>query len=230
MIYLCSRAGCGAHLPKPGYCPECKRQKQRDKRARRSYRSKHLSSIRDSAAWQRARARAKERDGHRCRLCGSTDRLEVHHVRALSRGGDPYHLNNLITLCRGCHAAQGEGEGVVRVQAALTRLSPGFREKQCREKTCRHCGETKAASDFPHNRNVSDGLSSWCRACHNEASAKWRAEHSEEISEYGRRRYAERVAAAAKEFEPIRREHLLRLREQTAARRLQRGARSRRGR
>jgi hypothetical protein len=41
-------------------------------------------------------------------------------------------------------------------------------------KTCRKCGESKDAGEFPANRRMGDGLSSWCRACHNEASARWR--------------------------------------------------------
>jgi hypothetical protein len=42
-------------------------------------------------------------------------------------------------------------------------------------KRCRHCGSTKARADFKHNVRVSDGLSSWCRACHNESTKAWKA-------------------------------------------------------
>ncbi len=41
-------------------------------------------------------------------------------------------------------------------------------------KTCRHCGEQKATDEFPANRRCRDGLSSWCRACHDEASERSR--------------------------------------------------------
>lgn len=44
-------------------------------------------------------------------------------------------------------------------------------------KRCRHCGETKPRADFPVDRKVSDGLSSWCRSCKNEGARRWRAEH-----------------------------------------------------
>jgi hypothetical protein len=37
-------------------------------------------------------------------------------------------------------------------------------------KTCRKCGEEKPFNEFPRNTRVRDGLSSWCRACHREAS------------------------------------------------------------
>ena len=53
--------------------------------------------------WQRIRRSAFERDGFRCRACGRPGRLEAHHVRPLERGGDPYDLANIETLCRGCH-------------------------------------------------------------------------------------------------------------------------------
>ena len=42
-------------------------------------------------------------------------------------------------------------------------------------KTCRKCGESKDADEFPVNGRMGDGLSPWCRSCHNAASQKWRA-------------------------------------------------------
>jgi hypothetical protein len=57
-------------------------------------------------------------------------------------------------------------------------------------KTCRHCGKSKAASEFPSNPRVSDGLSSWCRACHSEATERWRAANPERIALYNARRRA----------------------------------------
>jgi hypothetical protein len=41
-------------------------------------------------------------------------------------------------------------------------------------KTCCHCGTDKPASDFPRNHRMRDGLSSWCRACHNGAVRRHR--------------------------------------------------------
>ncbi len=43
------------------------------------------------------------------------------------------------------------------------------------DKRCRHCQETKLRAEFPPNRKVSDGLSSWCRSCHREGTARWKA-------------------------------------------------------
>jgi len=41
-------------------------------------------------------------------------------------------------------------------------------------KTCRKCGETKPADEFPRQPARRDGLSSWCKACHAEACRAWR--------------------------------------------------------
>jgi 5-methylcytosine-specific restriction endonuclease McrA len=43
------------------------------------------------------------RDRWHCQKCGSTTNLEVHHQQLRSHGGTDV-LDNLITLCRNCHA------------------------------------------------------------------------------------------------------------------------------
>ena len=50
-------------------------------------------------------------------------------------------------------------------------------------KTCRHCGEEKSVGEFPRARRMLDGRSSWCRACHLEASRRTRAKQRELIAE-----------------------------------------------
>ena len=49
-------------------------------------------------------------------------------------------------------------------------------------KTCRKCGKEKKQSEFRLNRRMRDGLSSWCAACHREATRRWRADHRDEIN------------------------------------------------
>lgn len=44
----------------------------------------------------------RERDFKRCRACGGTNALAVHHIVFRSQGG-PNEPWNLITLCKGCH-------------------------------------------------------------------------------------------------------------------------------
>jgi hypothetical protein len=50
-------------------------------------------------------------------------------------------------------------------------------------KVCRHCGESKPPAEFRRNPRMKDGLSSWCSACHNAATKRWRDEHRDEINE-----------------------------------------------
>jgi hypothetical protein len=52
--------------------------------------------------WKLMARLTKERDGHRCRFCGSSDYLVAHHI---SYTNMPYKesLNDLSTLCEECH-------------------------------------------------------------------------------------------------------------------------------
>lgn len=53
------------------------------------------------AAWGRA---VIERDGYRCRRCGSTEDLEAHHIQDYANHPAlRFDLDNGITLCRKCH-------------------------------------------------------------------------------------------------------------------------------
>jgi RNA-directed DNA polymerase len=52
--------------------------------------------------WPEIRQHILERDEQRCRFCGKTERLEVHHIRRYKQG-QPHEPKNLITLCKGCH-------------------------------------------------------------------------------------------------------------------------------
>lgn len=62
--------------------------------------------LRQNSALANWRAQVVKRDGGRCRLCGSREKLEVHHIIAVSC--DPerkfmYNVDNGITLCHACH-------------------------------------------------------------------------------------------------------------------------------
>lgn len=74
--------------------------------------------------WQQQRQKALERDGQRCRVCGAEGRpaapLHVHHIRPFRDFGyvpgqnDHYKqanlLENLATLCPGCHRRAEAGQ------------------------------------------------------------------------------------------------------------------------
>ena len=57
----------------------------------------------DSDSYRKLRIEVLERDCWRCQYCGSSDRLEVHHLRSRGRLGDDTD-ENLITLCANCHS------------------------------------------------------------------------------------------------------------------------------
>jgi 5-methylcytosine-specific restriction endonuclease McrA len=87
---ICAQQGCFARVTY-GRCPDHQRA---TKPAYSSY------------AWKKARAEARRRDNNECRRCGSTRNVAVHHIRPLSDGGSLTDLQNLICLCRKCHAAE----------------------------------------------------------------------------------------------------------------------------
>lgn len=60
--------------------------------------------------WKATRQRVLARDGARCTACGSPRLLVVHHVKPWrwTRDDGP---DNLVTLCRGCHARAHGWEG-----------------------------------------------------------------------------------------------------------------------
>lgn len=92
MPYLPKRPclDCGALTTKTR-CVPCQRAKWREQS-----RVKNLK--RPGAARTSLPDRVKRRDGGRCVVCGSTDRIQAHHVIPLAKGG----LNderNMLTLC-----------------------------------------------------------------------------------------------------------------------------------
>ena len=138
---LCAR--CGVKLdPREhgsrGPCPDCKRTAEREKSRQRRATSPSVKT-RNSRLWQRARETAKQRDGYRCTGCGSSSKLQVHHVVPIEQGGEPFLISNLVTLCRTCHEkAEREAKSVFLREGAHTRPL-AFREKN--SKSPKHAEE-----------------------------------------------------------------------------------------
>jgi 5-methylcytosine-specific restriction endonuclease McrA len=64
-----------------------------------------------TSEWQKVRRKALRRDGWRCKHCGRVTTLEVHHVVPVREAPDrAFDLNNLLTLCRRCHAHETAAE------------------------------------------------------------------------------------------------------------------------
>lgn len=74
--------------------------------------------------WRWARREALARAGGRCERCGAPGRLEVHHRKALAKGGAAYDLANLEVVCRRCHFAE-HGKPRVRGRDEWFRLLAG---------------------------------------------------------------------------------------------------------
>ena len=72
--------------------------------------SRHHQKL-DKRRWRAARLQTLERDGWRCQRCGSYGN-EADHIVPLHKGGAPYDMDNLQTLCggRGCHSAKTAAE------------------------------------------------------------------------------------------------------------------------
>jgi hypothetical protein len=107
LLRICN--GCSGLVPEVehrrqrGRCADCLRIYEREKTQRR--RQQLPTRIRDTAAWKTAREAARARDGG-CvyRHQGECDgRVSVHHRVPLERGGAPFDLANLISVCRRHH-------------------------------------------------------------------------------------------------------------------------------
>jgi hypothetical protein len=103
---------CGAwHKQRP--CPDCQKKKERGKQAR----NKQLG--RNTAAWQKFRAKVLARDGNRCVDCRGTNYLTAHRI------GGGYHalgdMSKYVTLCSSCHPRRQRAEQEERERLGLTR-------------------------------------------------------------------------------------------------------------
>ena len=74
-------------------------------KAREKHRRRQIQRERPSptGAGSDVRRRVRVRDGEKCRWCGTSSDLQVHHIKYRSEGG-PNTMNNLITLCAEHHA------------------------------------------------------------------------------------------------------------------------------
>jgi len=57
----------------------------------------------DANSYRELHRQVLERDGWRCQVCGSMQRLQVHHLKLRSHSGGDVE-QNLITSCADCHA------------------------------------------------------------------------------------------------------------------------------
>jgi 5-methylcytosine-specific restriction endonuclease McrA len=95
---LCSAGHRYEPTTRHGRCPVCARDRQR-------YASDPHRQALSSPRWQKTRRAVRARDGGRCVYEGDECRgqLEVHHLVSVRRGGAPFDLDNLVTVCRAHH-------------------------------------------------------------------------------------------------------------------------------
>lgn len=58
----------------------------------------------NSGYWQEVRKLVLERDNHTCQECGSQSSLHVHHLTYEHHGDELNHPEDLVVLCKTCHA------------------------------------------------------------------------------------------------------------------------------
>ena len=61
--------------------------------------------------WKQIAQMVKERDGHKCVICGSTENLNAHHI---GYDGDCLDENDIVTLCNRCHECLHDGIKTMR--------------------------------------------------------------------------------------------------------------------
>ncbi len=61
--------------------------------------------------WKQIAQMVKERDGHKCVICGSTENLNAHHI---GYDGDYLDENDIVTLCNRCHECLHDGIETMR--------------------------------------------------------------------------------------------------------------------
>jgi 5-methylcytosine-specific restriction protein A len=103
----CGYPGC-PNLCDSGRCEKHTKQERHDYDARRQ--DDPQRKIYCSARWRRLRA-AKLAADPLCERCKQADILEgasdVHHIKDIRDGGDPWDWGNLASLCHRCHSAEG---------------------------------------------------------------------------------------------------------------------------
>lgn len=76
------------------------------------------TAIYKTEQWKAVRYQAKCRDKWKCVQCGTRGRLEVDHITPLRNGGLPFDLDNLQSLCGGCHSRK------TRIEVGLADIDP----------------------------------------------------------------------------------------------------------
>jgi len=97
------------------YCSEDCKQKCYLYRLKADPNKKHTQ--RDTTLFKEVRIKALERANNKCEICGSEERLEVHHINPVKRSPlEEFDIENLIVLCHEHHIQYGHSDKGCRLQ------------------------------------------------------------------------------------------------------------------
>ena len=87
--------------------------------------SRHHTHL-NARRWAAVRRFVFQRDGWRCVMCGRAGKLECDHITPMQREPDqnPWDINGLQSLCRGCHIEKTRREN----RRPLTTAEQAWRE------------------------------------------------------------------------------------------------------
>lgn len=115
----------------------------------------YYSAINSSKWANETRPAIIRRDGEKCRICGNTNDLQVHHIRYQNDRGENDFFNHkwLVTLCRPCHKilsdAVEKAKGT-RIEVPAFMVRPGFNAAMQIENKIKHAAylsESELVSD-----------------------------------------------------------------------------------
>ena len=78
------------------------RRKRTTKSKRITWKEKYKKHI-TSPYWKAVRTLALIRNKRKCKRCGATRLLHVHHLTYKHMGKEHLYMEDLITLCKSCH-------------------------------------------------------------------------------------------------------------------------------
>lgn len=87
-----------------------KREPKASKPLRRRHPRVYYHAYIKSAAWAQVRRAYYATHPRRCRRCGATSALELHHKTYRHLGRELDHLDDLVCLCEDCHDKLHGGE------------------------------------------------------------------------------------------------------------------------
>ena len=81
--------------------------REEEKECKKEYEAMLAKDKRHSLEYREWRMKILDKHGHKCKICGSTERLEVHHIKPVLEYPEAiFDMDNGIVLCKSCHIQQ----------------------------------------------------------------------------------------------------------------------------